>query len=225
MKCPYCTKIIHFEPWSENAWKYNEPKGKSTGFDVSSGFCPSCKKLIVLFRNGIYGVLGNNEYLETIHDETIIYPKHANSREIPSEVPEPYRKDFNEAEIILPLSPKASAAISRHLLQRILREEYKLGPSSLAKEIEDFMQISSIPSHLKEAVDAVRNIGNFAAHPLKDTNTGEIVSVEPGEADWNLDVLESLFDFTFVQPIRLKERKDKLNAKLASIGKPPMKDK
>ncbi len=225
MKCPYCPKIIHFEPWHGEAFEYNAPLGKSTGFDVSYGSCPSCEEIIVLLRNGIYRMKDSREFLETIHDETIVYPKHATSREIPSEVPEQYKKDFNEAEIILPLSPKASAAIGRRLLQRILRDEYKLGPSNLAKEIEDFIQLPRVPSNLTQAVDVVRNVGNFAAHPLKDTNTGEIVNVEPGEADWILDVLESLFDFTFVQPMRLKERKEKLNTKLASIGKPPMKNK
>ena len=225
MKCPYCTKIIHFEPWREEAGEYKTPKSKSTGFAVSYGFCPSCKNIIVLLRNGIYCEDNNIEYLKTIHDETIVYPKHASAREIASEVPEQYRKDFKEAEIILPLSPKASAAIGRRLLQNILREEYNLGPSTLAKEIENFIEKPGVPSHLVQAIDVVRNVGNFAAHPLKDTNTGEIVDVEPGEADWILEVLESLFDFAFVQPIRLKERKEKLNAKLVSIGKPPIKDK
>lgn len=41
----------------------------------------------------------------------------------------------------------------------------------------------------------MRNIGNFAAHPLKDTSTGEILPVEAGEAEWNLETLEALFDF------------------------------
>ena len=76
---------------------------------------------------------------------------------------------------------------------------------------------------MTDAVDAIRNVGNFAAHPLKDTNTGQIVDVEPGEAEWLLEVLEALFDFTFVQPKRLDERKKKLNEKLQALGKPPMK--
>ena len=71
---------------------------------------------------------------------------------------------------------------------------------------------------------AIRNIGNFGAHPVKDANTGEIVDVEPGEAEWLLDVLESLFDSAFVQPKRLEEREQKLNDKLQQIGKPPMKE-
>lgn len=90
-------------------------------------------------------------------------------------------------------------------------------------EIEAFIEMDNVPPFLSDAVDAVRNIGNFAAHPLKDTNTGEIVDVELGEAEWLLDVLDALFDFVFVQPKRLKERRGKLNEKLKSIGKPPMK--
>ncbi|MGA9972020.1 MAG: hypothetical protein WA757_14400 [Candidatus Acidiferrales bacterium] len=66
------------------------------------------------------------------------------------------------------------------------------------------------------------DIGNFAAHPIKSKQTGEIVAVEPGEAEWNLDVLESLFDFYF-QPAILKEKKDALNKRLAEAGKPPLR--
>jgi uncharacterized protein DUF4145 len=81
----------------------------------------------------------------------------------------------------------------------------------------------TLPSHIAEAIDAVRNIGNFAAHPLKSTSTGEILPVEPEEAEWNLDVLETLFDFYFVQPDILQKKRAALNQKLADAGKPPMK--
>lgn len=63
----------------------------------------------------------------------------------------------------------------------------------------------------------------FAAHPNKSLSTGAIVDVEPGEAEWMLDVLEGLFDFYFVQPDILQKKKDALNKKLADAGKPPMK--
>ena len=100
---------------------------------------------------------------------------------------------------------------------------FKVNPGNLANEIVQFLELKDVPSYLAEAVDAIRNIGNFAAHPLKDTHTGEIVEVEPGEAEWLLDVLESLFDFAFVQPKRLEQKKKNLNQKLKSSGKPPMK--
>jgi len=108
-------------------------------------------------------------------------------------------------------------------LQHILRDHFKLNRPSLAQEIDDFLKLKDVPSYLSGAVDAVRNIGNFAAHPLKDSNTGTIVDVEPGEAEWLLEVLESLFDFAFVQPARLANRKAALNQKLQSLGKTPMK--
>ena len=47
--------------------------------------------------------------------------------------------------------------------------------------------------------------------------------VDPDEAEWNLDVLESLFDFYFVQPARAKAKRDALNKKLTDAGKPPLK--
>ena len=80
-----------------------------------------------------------------------------------------------------------------------------------------------LPSYLAEAIDAVRVTGNFAAHPIKSRSTGEIVDVEPGEADANLDVLEGLFDFYYVAPARQKARRDALNSKLGDAGKPPLK--
>jgi hypothetical protein len=46
--------------------------------------------------------------------------------------------------------------------------------------------------------------------------------VEPGEAEWNLDVLESLFDFYFVQPALHAKRKAALNPKLKEAGKPEL---
>ena len=94
--------------------------------------------------------------------------------------------------------------------------------ANLVQEIEEFIPRKDVPTYLSDAVDAVRNVGNFAAHPSKDTNTVEIVDVEQGEAERLLDVLESLFDFVFVQTKRLEERKKALNAKLTSLGKPPM---
>jgi len=60
-----------------------------------------------------------------------------------------------------------------------------------------------------DALHHIRIIGNFAAHPEKTVNTGAIVDVEPGEAEWTLDVLESLFDFNFVRPAQLAARKAK----------------
>jgi uncharacterized protein DUF4145 len=83
--------------------------------------------------------------------------------------------------------------------------------------------VIQLPQHLSNSVDAIRNIGNFSAHPVKSQVTGQIVEVEQEEAEWNLDVLDGLFDFYFVQPAAIQRKKAALNAKLTAHGKPPMK--
>jgi len=73
--------------------------------------------------------------------------------------------------------------------------------------------------YLTESIDAIRKIGNFAAHPMKSKSTGEIVDVEPGEAEWLVDVMYSLLELTFVQPVILENRKKDLDAKLEKYKK------
>jgi hypothetical protein len=124
---------------------------------------------------------------------------------------------------VLPDSAKASAALSRRCLQNLLREKASVKPGNLADEIQQAIDNGKLPSHLVESIDAIRNIGNFSAHPIKSKSTGEIVPVEPEEAEWNLDVLEALFDFYYVQPALLQAKRDALNKKLSDSGKPPMK--
>jgi hypothetical protein len=135
-------------------------------------------------------------------------------------VDEPYRQDFIELCLVLPDSEKACAALARRCLQSILRDRAGAKKRDLADQIDEVIDSGSLPSHIAEGLHAVRNIGNFAAHPIKSTSTGTIVDVEPGEAEWTLDVIESLFDFYFVQPRLTARRKAALNQKLRDAGKP-----
>lgn len=223
MKCPHCNTGVSIE--FEEYHGSEDPEHPGKGYEIACGDCPECDKFIVLLRYGTAKTQGKEYHYLTITNaerEEVLFPKNS-VRFVEPEVPDEYRNEFLEACAVLSVSPKASAALSRRLLQQVMREKYRIKHRSLAQEIEEFIKRKDIPSFLSEAVDAIRNVGNFAAHPLKDTNTGEIVDVEPGEAEWLLEVLESLFDITFVQPARLKARKDKLNLKLQSLGKPPMK--
>lgn len=86
-----------------------------------------------------------------------------------------------EACLVLPDSPKASAAISRRCLQAVLRDAAGVKPADLSREIDEAMP--HLPPYLADAIDAVRNVGNFAAHPVKSRSTGEVVDVEEGEAE------------------------------------------
>lgn len=221
MVCPHCTLTIHFNVANELVYPSN--RSESDGLAVALGFCPACDQLIVLLRGGIFVSPthpGEPPYLDCVSLEEVVYPRHMARRPLSDEVPSDIRDDYNEAASVLSLSPKASAAISRRLLQHILRDRWGIKHRSLQKEIKEFVARTDVPPYVSETVDAVRVVGNLAAHPTKDQNTGTIVDVEPEEAEWLLEAIEALCDFSYVQPKLLEERKARLNAKLKAMGKP-----
>jgi len=163
-----------------------------------------------------FGERYNSEDLGT----SIVYPSQKVPRPpCPNEVPQAIAEDYNEACLVVADSPKASAALSRRCLQHLLRDVAKVQSGDLAREIQQVLDKNDLPSHIAQAIDAIRNVGNFAAHPTKSQRSGEIVTVEPEEAEWNLEVLEALFDFYYVQPAIQRKRINALNSKLADIGK------
>lgn len=215
MKCPHCCVEIN------SNFKRIEIAGDSEGFwYIYHMICPNlkCRKVIVELGKHKSTTEGRNQ-----GDLLCVRPLLSTRAPVPLEVDEDFARDYKEACLVSVFSPKASAALSRRCLQNILREKAGIKEKTLADEIKKVIDSKTLPSYLSDSIDAVRNIGNFAAHPTKSTSTGEIVEVEPGEAEWLLDVLESLFDFYFVQPAILQTKKDALNKKLTDAGKPPMK--
>jgi hypothetical protein len=224
MKCPHCLESFH-----EQMKIVDIGETTDSEWSLSWQACPACGKAIIkllsrlkrsLVRPAVFTPEPFGKYNIV---ERLIEPKAISRSPLPKEVPEPFANDYKEACLILADSPKASAALSRRCLQNIIHEKAKIKERDLNKEIDKLLESKQLPSHLAESVDAIRNIGNFAAHPIKSKNTGEIVDVEPGEAEWTLDVLEGLFDHYFVQPAILAKKRDALNKKLQDVGKPPMK--
>ena len=164
--------------------------------------CTNCGEIIIFFS------------------ENMIYPLGSSRKPCPKEVPIEIAEDYKEACLVEHLSSKATAALARRCLQHIFHNQ-GINKQNLSEEIDDAMK--NLPSHLSETIDSIRNVGNFAAHPIKSTNTGLIVEVEEGEAEWNLDVIEQLFDFYYIQPTRTKLKKGILNTKLREAGKSEMK--
>jgi Domain of unknown function (DUF4145) len=214
MECPHCQHAIHAS-WQQYGRSLGRSDPDVDHWDLEALECPECGRLVVRLR----------AWSRTNHNYTnpMIYPK-VRIRAIPEQVTGEYREDFQQACAVLDISPKASAALSRRLVQHILREKAGVHERTLDKEIEKVLAAGQLPTDLAEDLDALRNLGNLATHPIKSEESGVIVPVEPGEAEWLLDLVEELLDFYFVRPAVRETKRAKLNQKLAEAGKPPLRE-
>lgn len=174
--------------------------------------CPLCERVIVSATV--------KDDAKQVVQEFRIWPRTV-ERPLAPEVPSHIASDYGEAAAVLAFSPKASAALSRRCLQAVLRDAGMTKKKDLAEQIEEVLP--ALPHDIAENVDLIRTTGNFAAHPLKSNQTGMIVPVEPHEAEFNLDVLDDLFDYYYVRPARAAAKRAAHEAKLKAAGKPPLK--
>ena len=237
MKCPHCLIAFHVSGRHIRNLGSNDIRLVNIGQDLDAHWwleqttCPSCGRFILKLVSSYDMGRTNpnhpsyNMWPEGAEQAILIRPKHTGRSPIPSEVPPEFTGDYKEACLVLADSPKSSAALSRRCLQHILREKARgiQHPNDLAKAIGEAVDDPGMPPDIARSLDAVRNIGNFAAHPNKSTATGEIVEVEPGEAEWCLEVIEMLFDFYFVRPADIRRREDDLDSKLREMGKPGLR--
>lgn len=225
MKCPHCTTTIHPDWHINNIYKTpagHRMGGEQTHWRVQMMTCPSCKKDTLMLGQAFDSKL---ELLQQIK-WTLVYPGGTNRNPVPDEVPSDVASDYKESAMVLHLSAKASAALSRRCLQSILREA-GYTQRDLSQQIDAVLAEQdtrkALPTGVHAIVDAVRNFGNFSAHRITDQTTLQIIDVEPHEAEFCLDVLDSLFDHYYVRPKQAQRIKDELNKKLQAAKKPPAK--
>jgi hypothetical protein len=212
MKCPHCTIDFH-DTWRHLYWN----QGLTDPDKVMGTWwtqCSACKRITLrLIRQNESDPLTG----------VLIWPRRPARAALPTIVDQKFADDYREACVVLADSPKASAALSRRCLQNLLRDKASVKAGNLNDEIDQVLKSGTLGSNLADSIHGVRIIGNFAAHPTKSTNTGEVIDVEPGEAEWLLDTLEKLFDFFFVEPDRIAKRREEINKKLIEAGKQPLK--
>lgn len=200
MNCYRCKKPFHAD------WTHRGLDRDSEGdWCVKFVRCPHCKDLSFSLER----ITASGE-----EEPVMAYPRPRFGAPVQPEVPGEFAEDYAEACLILSDSPKASAALSRRCLQKLIHEKAGIDHNHLVREINELLASNSLPSHIAETVDTVRRIGNLAVHPIKSERTGEIIAVEPQEAEWLLETISELFDFYFVLPKRREERLADLDKKL-----------
>jgi hypothetical protein len=147
---------------------------------------------------------------------TLLYPATTPPRTLPETVDEDIAREFLEAAKVLPVSPKASAALSRRCLELMLTKRGHT-QSKLVDKINSAEK--EVPSYLRSMMDMVRLLGNICAHAKEDVHTGEIVEVESHEAELMLQILERLADFYYVQPAETDKKLAGVRSKVDSTKK------
>ena len=202
-RCPHCRFSVQFaKGFTENLrvgtyW---------TDYSLRWVECPHCREVVITL------IQGKGEYSK----EAVIYPLDSLRAPVPADVPAAIKAGYDQAAKTLSLSPNASAALSRRCMQAVLTDAGNAKKGRLYDQIGEVMP--GLPTWLGQMLDEARNIGNFAAHANQDMDSGIIVDVEPGEAEWNLDVLDKLFEFYYVLPAATSRTREQLDKKLIATG-------
>jgi hypothetical protein len=131
---------------------------------------------------------------------------------VPKEVPDKYAARYKKASQILNICPESSATCSRKCLEMILEDHFGAKSRNLNDKINEVK--NKIPSRLFEGLHQLREVGNFGAHPKKNTHTAELIEVELGEAEYCLWLLEDLFDECYIKPAKEIARSTLIDEKI-----------
>lgn len=216
--CPHCGTTVRFvAPNVSGGGAAFLVYGKEHQLAVVLAHCPHCDQHVMTATTSTKNVVPGEW---TNGESHMVWPRSTGRPPLSQHVPTEMAKFYGQAALIIGTSPEASAALSRRVLQTVLSDKGGTKKRDLADQIDEVMP--KLPSYIAQSLDVVRVIGNFAAHPTKSTQTGVIMEVEPGEAEWNLDVLDAVFDFYYVGPEIEKAKRAALNVKLAEAGKPTL---
>src|SRR5690349_8888628 len=135
MKCPHCDTTIPEQFTNVASWQMPEVQSRTGAFVAHSATwgtnaqrCPGCHEAIIYlkrtYERHVDISTGNPRIVHHSAPtyEFLAFPQRS-TRPVPAEVTTPYREDFEEACAVLAISPKASAALSRRLLQAILKDK------------------------------------------------------------------------------------------------------
>ena len=142
-------------------------------------------------------------------------------RSIHALIPEPFRTDYAEAAVILSLSPRMSAVLSRRILADLLEKYAALTQFSLTARIDKFAADADHPRQLRENLHHFREIADFGAHTQKDDQSA-VIDVGTRDAEWMLDLLDRLFEHFIVTPAQDRKMREAMDDRIEDAGRKPI---
>ncbi|BAP36700.1 hypothetical protein AS4_17600 [Acinetobacter guillouiae] len=154
-------------------------------FELRAFNCPSCKAYAHMQWNRKILVVGNylvhtascakcsqeslwrsqlNELTNEILETHMIFPDISVSVIPEKDMPHDVKVDFEEAKSVFHKSPKASAALLRLALQKLLKHLGEPG-NNINEDIKSLVAQGKLNAAVQQAADTVRITGNNAVHP------------------------------------------------------------
>jgi hypothetical protein len=196
-------------------------ESEKPSYRMSIAVCAGCGEQNIFVKRWywLHQTGGDSEQRITWHKR--LFPVGRAAKALPN-TPAQHVKAYLAACRTLDASPEASACMSRRCLQGILSSQ-GYTQQVLAKQIEAVLAEidpdKMLPRELRRTVDFIRKFGNLGAHATSDRTTLEIIDVEPGEADWCIEIAEQLMDHYFERPAMLDAKIDAANAKQTNAAK------
>lgn len=216
--CPLCKAIVVL--YTEQKWEVcveRDEDPPESGIDLRVYRCPNqaCRGYVI---EKVYWYDDPNVGEVLINKTERLYPAKEDPAAPPPEVPAEVREDYDGARRIAKVNADASAALARRCLHACLSLAGFKG-KQLSDLIDDAQKDPRTTSDLLESFHIVRNVGNYAVHPIRDRE-GELLKVEPGELEALFLALDDTIDLLFVRAKRRALLIEKLDEKLKSAGKP-----
>lgn len=157
------------------------------------------------FPNWKYCTCTHCEEISVWHAGLMIVPAQTNAPQPHIDMPEACMADFEEARAVLPVSPKAAAALLRLVVQKLMIELGEKG-NNINADISSLVT-KGLPTIVQQAFDYCRVVGNNAVHP------GEIQLDDTPEMAFSIfEMLNFIVEDRITKPKNIAELYSKLPA-------------
>jgi hypothetical protein len=197
MECPHCHSEYTAAP---HTFALGEDQDGT--WQISNVRCDVCDRLIV-------------KVCKKDGDSYPAWPQSSTRPRLSADVPSEYADDYHVASQVYAYSEESAAALGRRTLQRLLASKANAGEGGLVDQIRRVVLGPEMPAYLKQGLQTYTRLAQLDSQPGKSLHPEALTKVEPGEAEWLLDVLQSLLDLYFVQPARLQRKQTGLEEKIA----------
>lgn len=179
--CPYCHRHTALSPapvqYSHAGRDYTIGAFWKKSYNETwwIGICNACEEPVLALNNG-----------DTVYPAPLPSPTE-------KDIPELIQLDLNEAKICFSAGAyRATAVMARRAMQVAAVDKGATG-DKLVSQIHDLQQAGKITTDLKDWADAVRWVGNDAAHPNG-------VQVTKDDAEDVIQLAEQFLHFLYVAP-------------------------